>query len=303
MTAQSYARSDIAFVSAGLSCRAWLYRPNGNASEKRPVIVAGHGLGATKDMGLDAYAAGFANAGYLVIAFDYRHFGASEGTPRQLLSIGKQRADWRAAIDFARTVEGADPRRVILFGISFGGGHVIASAARDKNIAAVIAQCPFTSGFASSRTVSPLTTLGIAWLGLRDLFSILTGGAPVLVPLAGRPGQIALMNTHDAWDGFIGQQPPGGNAVNGVTARSGFALPLAHPGRQARHIACPIFFGICDKDTVAPVGPTLRYAAQAPKTEITRYPCGHFDIYRGANFDRIFQDMRRFLERHVPVGG
>jgi pimeloyl-ACP methyl ester carboxylesterase len=149
--------------------------------------------------------------------------------------------------------------------------------------------------------VSPLTTLGITWLGLRDLFAVLTGGDPVLVPLAGRPGDIALMNTPDAWEGFIGQQPPGATAINGVTARSGFALPLAHPGRQIRHIACPILFGICDKDTVAPVGPALRYAAQAPKGEILRYPLGHFDIYHGANFDRISEDMLLFLKRHVPV--
>jgi pimeloyl-ACP methyl ester carboxylesterase len=303
MPLRDYTRSDISFPSAGLSCGAWLYRPAGETIAKRPIVVLGHGLGATKDMGLDQYAAGFAQAGYLALAFDYRHFGTSEGTPRQLAGIGRQREDWRAAIGFARTIEGTDPGRIVLFGISFGGGHVIVSAARDKSVAAVIAQCPFTSGYASSRTVPPLTTLGIAWLGLRDLFNALTGGEPVLVPLAGRPGQIALMTTRDAYDGFYGQVPPGGQAINGVAARIGFSMPLSFPGRQARDITCPVLFGICDKDTVTPIGPTLRYAAKAPKAEIIRYPCGHFDIYHGANFDLVFQDMRRFLEQHVPVGG
>ena len=61
-----------------------------------------HGLAAVKEMRLDAYAERFAAKGYHVLVFDYRHFGGSEGSPRQLLDIGKQHADWAAAVDYAQ---------------------------------------------------------------------------------------------------------------------------------------------------------------------------------------------------------
>ena len=47
----------------------------------RPCVVMAHGFGGTRDTGLLGYAEGFAAAGLDVFVFDYRGFGASEGTP------------------------------------------------------------------------------------------------------------------------------------------------------------------------------------------------------------------------------
>ena len=49
-------------------------------------------------MRLDTFAERFAAAGYSCLVFDYRHFGDSDGAPRQLLSIRRQLDDWAAAI-------------------------------------------------------------------------------------------------------------------------------------------------------------------------------------------------------------
>jgi hypothetical protein len=68
-----------------------------------PVVILGHGLGATREMGLDAFAERFAEAGIAALAFTYRHFGDSGGQPRQLLSIKRQLADWDAAIAHIKT--------------------------------------------------------------------------------------------------------------------------------------------------------------------------------------------------------
>jgi fermentation-respiration switch protein FrsA (DUF1100 family) len=76
-----------------------------------------------RDQRLDAFAERFARAGLAALVFDYRHFGDSQGEPRQLLDIGRQLADWRAAIGYARTVDGIDPARIALWGSSFSGGH------------------------------------------------------------------------------------------------------------------------------------------------------------------------------------
>lgn len=94
------------------------------------MLVMAHGLGAIKEMRLDAFAQRFADAGYAALVFDYRHFGDSTGEPRQLLDITLQRQDWSAAVDFARTLPGVDGSRIVCCrGTSFSGGHVIATAA------------------------------------------------------------------------------------------------------------------------------------------------------------------------------
>ncbi len=62
-----------------------------------------------------------------------------------------QLQDWRSALSFARTCPGADPERVIAWGTSFGGGHVITLAGQDEKLAAIIAQVPHVSGPAAVR--------------------------------------------------------------------------------------------------------------------------------------------------------
>ena len=87
--AQAYERRDETFASQDLKCAAWYYVPKGvKADEKRPAIVMAHGWSATKEMYLDNFASKFANAGFVVLVFDYRFLGSSEGEPRgQLLPI------------------------------------------------------------------------------------------------------------------------------------------------------------------------------------------------------------------------
>jgi hypothetical protein len=54
-----------------------------------------------------------------VLLFDYRHFGASGGEPRQLLDISRQHADFHRALAYVRDLDWVDPERVGLFGSSF----------------------------------------------------------------------------------------------------------------------------------------------------------------------------------------
>ena len=78
-------RSEVTFPSGGVRCAAWWYPPGG--PEPAPCVVMGHGFGAVREARLPAYAERFQAAGLGVVVFDYRHFGASDGEPRQLLDI------------------------------------------------------------------------------------------------------------------------------------------------------------------------------------------------------------------------
>ena len=290
-------REDVWFKSGGDGISAWLYRPTVDGDA--PLLVMAHGLGAVRTMRLDAYAERFRAAGYACLVFDYRNFGDSEGAPRQLIDIRMQLQDWTVAVAYARTLAGIDPNRIGLWGTSFSGGHVIATAARLPGIAAVVAQCPFTDSVASLGTLSPLISARITALAARDLIAARFGGTPVMVPTAGRPGEVALMNAPDAYPGFVKLVPDGTQLRNEVAARIGVKILPYRPGRLAAKVPCPILFCVCESDSVAPSGPTRRYAASAPRGEVKLYPEGHFEIYVGDAFERVIADQLVFLEKNL----
>jgi pimeloyl-ACP methyl ester carboxylesterase len=256
-----------------------------------------------RTMRLDAYAERFSGAGYACLVFDYRNFGDSEGEPRQLLDVDMQLADWAAAVAHAPTIAGIDPGRIGLWGTSFGGGHVIATAARLSGIAAAVAQCPFTDSIASLRAMNPLTAARITARAARDLVGSRLGRDPVMVPTAGRPGDVALMTAPDAYPGYLRLVPEGVELRNEVAARIGLTITTYRPGRLTAKITCPILFCVCETDSVAPAAPTLRYAAKAPRGEVRTYPEGHFAIYVDDAFERVVADQLAFLDKHLKNPG
>ena len=129
----------LTFQSHGTRCAATLYLPD--SSEPVPCLVMGHGFSGTQDR-LEAYARRFAEARMAVLTFDYRHFGRSEGEPRQLVDCRRQLEDWRAAVELARSLAVVDGQRIALWGSSLSTSHVLHLAADDPTIVAVIVQVP-----------------------------------------------------------------------------------------------------------------------------------------------------------------
>ncbi|KRC48889.1 MULTISPECIES: alpha/beta hydrolase [unclassified Nocardioides] len=292
-------RHDITFDSDGDTCAAWLFLPDG--VERPPVVILGHGLGATREMRLDAFAERFAQAGIAAIAFTYRHFGDSTGQPRQLLSIKRQLADWDAAIAHAKTRGDVDGSRIAVWGSSFGGGHAIIVASRHPELRAAVSQCPFTDGLASARALGPIGTMRLLPTVGADVWSAIRGKEPRLLTLAGAPGDKALMTAPDALPGYQALVPEGTTFVNEVAARVAPTITWHRPGKAARKVKVPILFCVCDHDSVTPAEETLAYARTAPKGEIRSYDAGHFDIYLGQPFEEIVVDQTEFLTRHLEA--
>lgn len=300
MPNEAITRRDVAFPSSGDDCHAWLFLPE-TQGERPPLVILGHGLGATREYGLEPFARHFADAGIAALVFTYRHFGDSGGHPRQLLDIDRQLDDWAAALRYARTLEEVDSSRIALWGTSFGGGHVLIAAARDGNVAAVVSQCPFTDGVAATKAAHPRALVGATAHALRDVAAKLRGKPPVTVPLVGPPGSAALMTSPDSEPGYRALIPDGAPFVNAVAARFLLHVGLHRPGRSAKDITAPVLFCICDTDAVAPADVAARYAATAPRGEVKRYPVGHFDIYLGQPFEQAVADQSEFLTRHLGV--
>jgi fermentation-respiration switch protein FrsA (DUF1100 family) len=260
-----------------------------------------HGLGATRELGLDAYALRFQASGFGVLMFDYRHYGGSQGEPRELMSVGKQLDDWRAAIAFGKTLPNIDPKRVAIWGSSFGGGHVIRLASEELGVAAAVSQVPFSNGLASMLKIPMFTRLLIALNGVLDLVRQVLGLSPRYIRLVGRPGEVAIMTAADCMEGYMKLVPAAllasGAWRNRISARAGLTVYM--PGRRAEKIAIPILFAIAENDSLAPAAPTHAIAKRVARAEVKSYPNGHFDYYSGAGFEQIVADELDFLTRHL----
>jgi uncharacterized protein len=269
--------ADIRIPSHGEQLAAYLYRPAGPGPV--PCVVMAHGFSGTRDDALPGYAEAFAAAGMAAVVFDYRHFGASGGEPRQLLDIARQQQDYRAVVAWARSAEGIDPDRIALWGTSFSGGHVLAVAAADPGIAAVVSQCPFTDSVAAISRLPLRTIIRGSALAVRDIAGARRGLPPRYLPAVGARGSFAVMTAPDALPGFRSMLGPRSHWRNEVAARIVVAVAAYRPGRSAGRLSMPVLFCVCDNDSTTPPGPTRRAARAARRGELRSYPYGHFDVY------------------------
>src|SRR5512141_2922111 len=156
------------FVSHGTRCAGRLYLPAGVAAP--PVVIMAPGFCLEQAFGLPAYAERFADAGMAAFGFDYRNFGESDGSPRQLVDPRRHVQDWRAALAHVRSMKGVANGRIALWGTSFAGGHVIVTAALEPGVAAVVSQVGHADGLATIRALGPRLALHGVAAGLRDLW-------------------------------------------------------------------------------------------------------------------------------------
>ncbi|HEX9890006.1 MAG TPA: alpha/beta fold hydrolase [Nitriliruptorales bacterium] len=130
--------------------------------ERRPALLLCHGWGGLKQHLSTAYAPRFCAEGFVVLTFDYRGWGESDG---QLIRVGEgsnlteaavvdirarvvrevvdpvaQALDVRNALDFLSGEEQVDADRIGLWGSSYGGGLVVWTAAHDLRVKAVVTQ-------------------------------------------------------------------------------------------------------------------------------------------------------------------
>jgi uncharacterized protein len=298
--------SEASFDSNGTRCVATHLEGRGTdfsgADGRRPCVVLGHGFGCTVDSGLLPYAEAFAAAGLDALAFDYRSFGRSDGEPRQVLSIPGQLEDYAAAIAHARTLPSVDPDRIVAWGTSFAGGHVVPVAVEDGRVAAVISQTPAMDGLATTRFAMPrvgvrgMNRLTVA--ALRDIAGARRGRPPVTIGVVGPADSLAAMTTPDAQPKLEAMAGP--TFRNEVAARIGLSLGMYRPGRRAGELPCPILIQIADHDDIAPPAAAMAAAWEATgRAEVRTYPISHFDIYVGEPFTRAVAHQLYFLRRHL----
>jgi dienelactone hydrolase len=156
------------FISENVRLTAqWFYAAE-TEGRKLPTVIIAPGWGATA-ASLREDAVDLARAGYLVMLFDYRGWGDSDGrvmlTTRRPAegppSVGgtfagevrelrgyidpwEQVEDWFNAVSYAAADPRVDAGRIGVLGSDLAGGHVISVAAQDSRIKALVSQVSAT---------------------------------------------------------------------------------------------------------------------------------------------------------------
>jgi pimeloyl-ACP methyl ester carboxylesterase len=296
---------EISFISGHHHCAAWHFAGTGDAfagAGGRPCVVMAPGFASTRAPGgLVAYAQGFAAAGLDVVLFDYRGFAASGGSPRQLVSASRQRQDYHAAIAAARRLPGIDPDRIVLWGISFSGGHVVRVAAEDGRVAAVMSVTPAVDGVAVlaqlARNAGVLQLFRLAGHGLRDALRGLTRRPPHLVPVIGEPGSRAIIAKHGAEQAYTPIAGPSWR--NELCARTALGVGFNRPIRFASRVSCPLLVQAGTADSITPPARARQAATNARRGELREYPIDHLDAETEPSRQHVLADQLDFLRRHV----
>lgn len=282
-------RVDIEFPAGDVTLRGWFYPAQGAVSPA-PVIVMVHGLSAVKEMHLDDYAEVFSRAGLNVLAYDHRNFGASDGAPRQDIDPIAQARDLRHAITYVTGREEVDPDRVGIWGSSHGGGLVLSVAAVDPRVRAVVAQVPFISGSGQlTRLVRPDFLPAMRAHLEAERRNLFNGGEPTLMPAVDPdPMGSALMASSEAWEFFTTTAKDRAPSWrNEVTLASLERISEFEPGDGVHRISpSPLLMIIADQDisAYAELAFEAYERAREPKSLVV-LPCGHFDVYTGAEFE------------------
>ncbi len=291
-------RIDISFKVEEDIIRGWLYLPD-NISGKVPCVILNNGFGGTKDMILENYAKEFIKEGIAALSFDYRFFGESDGEPRQMFSVNRQIEDLLAAVNYIKNREEIDEDNIAIWGTSAAGGYGIIAAAKDKDIKCIIGQCP---GLDNDDNSDVFKREGIGFFielfmhAQRDKGRSRFNLSSHTIPIVGKPHTTAMHTAPGAYKGY--NELATDNFKNEVCARL-ILMRHLNPIDFAGKIECPALFQICENDQFVSAQ-TYEKAEKIldEKAKFIKYPIGHFDIYKGENFEQAVNEQIKFLKEN-----
>jgi dipeptidyl aminopeptidase/acylaminoacyl peptidase len=267
---------EVWFFSDGVALHGFLHRPDAGEG-KLPFIVQGPGwLGLADAKLYQPYHRAFTDAGFALLIFDYRGFGASKGD-KGTLSPAWQLEDWRNAIAYLRGRDDIDAGRGAIFGSGgTGGGNAVLAAAAEPSIRATISQVPVADGR--------------DWLHrMRQEHEWIAFLAAVDTDRRARAATGEGTTVHPR-EGIMVETPERrASAVKSdVDARIPSAIPLAaaqgildyRPIDAAPRVSGLMVIGVAD-DAVTPTdhAERLYQAAQAPKQLVLQRNTTHYQAY------------------------
>jgi dipeptidyl aminopeptidase/acylaminoacyl peptidase len=128
----------ISFFSEGVRLAGTLSVPGDlRSGERRAGIVLCHGYTGVRDLYLPDIANVLCEAGYVVLTFDYKGWGDSDG-PKSRLAPYSRVIDVQSAVTWLGAQEFVDPERLGIYGTSYGGATVVWVAAVESRVKCVV---------------------------------------------------------------------------------------------------------------------------------------------------------------------
>lgn len=295
-------RTDIAFDSKGLKCRGWLYRPDGGAVDaKLPAIVMAHGFSAVKEQILPEIAERFADAGFAVLVFDYRFFGASEGEPRCQLFPLEMVEDYRNAITWVGKQPNIDPSRIALWGTSYSGGLVTHTAIVDRRVKAVVAQAPSITNAEARRAMDPDRWDSVGQFLIQDRITRYETGAINYMKVVAPEGEPCILPGKESYDAFMELKDAAPNWRNEITLESLEKIREFDPVSLI-HMMSPtaILIIAAESDSLIPLDSlTHAYDRAADPKKMVVLPIRHWEIYQDPWLSKATDDAVEWYSDHL----
>src|SRR5260370_21609651 len=128
----------VTFYSEGIKLAGDVFLPADlKPGERRAGIVLCHGYTGVRGIYLPDNARVLAAAGYVVLNFDYKGWGDSDG-PKSRLAPYSRVIDVQAALTWLGAQDMVDAERLGIYGTSYGGATVVWVAAVDPRVKCVV---------------------------------------------------------------------------------------------------------------------------------------------------------------------
>jgi dipeptidyl aminopeptidase/acylaminoacyl peptidase len=290
------------FYSEGTRLAGDLFLPEDlKPGERRAGIVLCHGYTGVRNLYLPDTAAALNEAGYVVLTFDYKGWGDSDGPKSRLSPYGRV-LDSQAALTFLGIQDCVDPDRLGLYGTSYGGATVVWTAAVDPRVKAVVSVVGIGNGRRWMRSVRrPDEFADLLKLAEEDRIRRVTTGQSrfadrnhVLLPdrQSAELAAAARRNNPAA----VSEIP-----LEYIDDTLGF-----HPEWVVDRIAPrPVLFITCDDDRLVPPEESEALYARAgdPKKLITLKGWGHYEVYSGEAFRQVITPTLAWYRQYLPAVG
>ncbi len=274
-------RRGIRFLSDGAWCVGWLYVPSDlQAGQHAPGIVMANAISAVKEITLPGYAERFCDAGFVVLAFDYRYFGASEGTPRNHILPHEQQQDVRNAITWLRAQAQVDADNIGGWGISLGGVHMLYLGAYDRRLKAVVS---VATGLNTLETMMGRETMQ-GFLGIinrdRDL-RLKAGEDATYIPAVSMPGGGAAMAFPEAYEFYTEAMNSYAPAYENRLTFESMEYLIGDHSADAIHLIAPTALLMIhgERDLIPPEAVRAVFERAGEPKKLVVYDCLHTDLY------------------------
>ena len=293
----------VEFYSEGFKLCGDVYTPDGlGPGEQRAGVLLCHGYTGVKDLYLPDNARVLNEAGYVVMTFDYKGWGESEGKSPHRLAPYSRVADVQAAMTFLGVQPEVDEERIGIYGTSYGGATVSWVGAIDPRAKCVVSVVGIGHG---ARWMSRVRRMD-EWFDLLERSAedrtqrALTGKSDMVersdILLPDRQSAALAAAARAKNPAAVGTIP-----LEYVDDTLGFN-PEWIVGRISPR---PILFITSSDDRLVPPEESEQLYAHAgePKKLVTLKGFGHYEVYAEPAFSEVMKHTLEWYREYLPTRG